>query len=265
VAENPVIGKSIARVSPESSIDLPRDQSQYCIRPNPFFSFIDGAQPMHKASRRLMKLTVFAIFMVVLPVTAAGQQDRQPALTDETGAAIRQLLEQQVAAWNRGDLEQFMATYWNSPQLTFSSGGITTRGWQAALDRYRKKYSSRQAMGRLRFEQIEMQRLADTAVLVLGRWQLTRQEESLQGNFSLILLRFDAGWRIVHDHTSLMESPADDGEEPADRLSASLLKDRNTVLRLVGLPSGRSACQTIFGRELPKPGASWPGTHGDAD
>jgi beta-aspartyl-peptidase (threonine type) len=36
--------------------------------------------------------------------------------------AIHKVIEDQQAAWNRRDLEGFMAGYWNSPELTFFSG-----------------------------------------------------------------------------------------------------------------------------------------------
>lgn len=55
-------------------------------------------------------------------------------------AAILQVLQSQVDAWNRHDLEGFMAGYWNSPSLTFFSGATETHGWQETLARYRKNY-----------------------------------------------------------------------------------------------------------------------------
>jgi hypothetical protein len=36
---------------------------------------------------------------------------------DET--AVRQLLNDQTQAWNRGDIDSFMKTYWESDSLTF--------------------------------------------------------------------------------------------------------------------------------------------------
>src|SRR5579872_4088712 len=65
--------------------------------------------------------------------------------------AIRQVLDAQVTAWNRGDLEAFMAGYWASPELSFFSAGNHTQGWEATLERYRKRYQSEgQEMGRLK-------------------------------------------------------------------------------------------------------------------
>ena len=94
-----------------------------------------------------------------------------------------------------------MEPYWRSPDLTFSSGGKVTRGWQATLDSYRKRYPTREAMGHLTFGDLEITELGRGAALVLGRWQLDRNEP-VGGAFSLVLRRKGSRWVIVHDHTS---------------------------------------------------------------
>src|SRR4051794_27204303 len=48
----------------------------------------------------------------------------------EESAAVRAVLDSQVEAWNRGDLDGFMAGYWKDDRLTFFSGDTITRGWQ---------------------------------------------------------------------------------------------------------------------------------------
>lgn len=56
-------------------------------------------------------------------------------------SAVEQVLQTQQEAWNRHDLDAFMAGYWNSPDLTFFSDAKETSGWQATLDRYRTTYA----------------------------------------------------------------------------------------------------------------------------
>ena len=115
---------------------------------------------------------------------------------------IPRLLERQAQAWNAGDIDAFMVPYWHSPDLTFSSGGHVTRGWQATLERYHHRYPTREAMGRLTFNDLEITEVGPGVALVLGRWRLERTEP-IGGAFSLVL-RKDAGkWVIVHDHTSV--------------------------------------------------------------
>ena len=69
-----------------------------------------------------------------------GLAVHRPAGKPQSEAAakqsVRAVLDKQVAAWNKGDLKEFMAGYWNSPDLSFFSGANKTKGWQATLERY---------------------------------------------------------------------------------------------------------------------------------
>lgn len=119
---------------------------------------------------------------------------------------LHNTVNRQAEAWNRGDLDAFMEAYWKSPNLTFSSGGETTRGWEETLARYRKRYPDRETMGKLTFSELETQMLGSNAALTLGRWSLDRKEPA-QGNFSLVWRKLDGAWRIVHDHSSSSKTP----------------------------------------------------------
>ena len=121
---------------------------------------------------------------------------------EKTKAAIRKVMDEQAAAWNRGDIEGFMQGYWNSPQMTFVSGDNVSRGWQAALDRYKKNYDTKEKMGVLTFSDLEINVLSKDAAVVLGNWALQREKDNPKGKFTLIFRKFKDGWRVVHDHTS---------------------------------------------------------------
>lgn len=118
-----------------------------------------------------------------------------------TAHEITAILGRQAEAWNTGDIEAFMQPYDRSPDLTFSSAGRVTRGWQATLDNYRKRYPTRDAMGHLTFGDLEVTELNRNAALVLGRWNLQRQAP-VGGTFTLVLQKKAGGWKIIHDHTS---------------------------------------------------------------
>ena len=130
-----------------------------------------------------------------------------PAASADDTAEVRAVLDAQVAAWNRGDLEAFMTGYWRSPELVFVSGAAVTKGWEATLERYRKRYRSEgREMGRLRFEAIEIERLGADAAFARGEYRLHMSDgQQPHGRFTLILRRLDGAWRIVHDHTSSAE------------------------------------------------------------
>ena len=129
-----------------------------------------------------------------------AQRDR------ETIEEIESLLRAQDECWNSGDIEGFMSTYWQSEDLTFSSGGQTTRGWQQTLERYKARYHPPENMGQLRFDGLETTLLNDDSALVLGNWHLVMPDgEQLDGNFSLVLKNTENGWKIIHDHSSTLE------------------------------------------------------------
>jgi len=144
--------------------------------------------------------------IVLLLITAGEVLAEAPAQDAATRTAIEAVLRMQEDAWNGGDVDAFMAHYWKSDDLTFSSGGKTTRGWQATLDHYRERYPTRDKMGRLTLSNLEITSLGDTAAMVLGQWKLDRDSEPVGGNFTLVFRKLDGRWVIVHDHTSrLME------------------------------------------------------------
>lgn len=136
---------------------------------------------------------------------SAGNSESSPAQDETIRAAVESVLRAQEEAWNRGDLDAFMAHYWKSDDLTFSSGGKTTRGWNATMKRYLERYPTREKMGRVSFGELEIMPLGDSAALVLGQWKLDRESEPVAGNFSLILRKLDGHWVIAHDHTSRLE------------------------------------------------------------
>jgi beta-aspartyl-peptidase (threonine type) len=144
-----------------------------------------------------------AVVALVVVLASPGAARGSPA---EVAAAARAVLDAQVEAWNRGDLEGFMAGYWRSPDLVFCSGATVTKGWDETLARYRERYQSEGEMGRLRFDSVEVIPLGEDAALARGAWRLqTSDGKEPHGLFTLLLRRQDGAWRIVHDHTSAGE------------------------------------------------------------
>ena len=117
--------------------------------------------------------------------------------------AVKAVLEEQVAAWNAGDLDRFLTTYWDSDELTFFSGGTVSKGHKAVAERYRKNYrADGKEMGKLSFSDMEVQPLGPDAALARARWKLVTSKEKVGGLFTLVLRKLKGGWKIVHDHTS---------------------------------------------------------------
>ncbi len=120
-------------------------------------------------------------------------------------AAIRQVLAAQQDAWNRADVVAFMTGYKNSPDIAFAGKAGVTRGYQAVLDNYRKRYPGKAAMGTLRFTILEVTPLGASHAKVIGKFELQRDAAGggdASGYFTLIFEKTTGGWKIIHDHTS---------------------------------------------------------------
>src|SRR5690348_407638 len=85
--------------------------------------------------------TILFFSLLFFSLGASAQQGEEKA--------IRQILEQQTEAWNNGDIEGFMQTYWKSDSLLFIGKNGVRRGWKETLENYKKGYPDKAAMGRL--------------------------------------------------------------------------------------------------------------------
>jgi ketosteroid isomerase-like protein len=154
-----------------------------------------------KGSCLILVLAVVMQLFLIAPVSLA-QYDWSVSGND--GKAIERVLRKQQEAWNRHDLEGFMAGYWNSSQLTFFSGGKENDGWQATMERYLATYASPgHEMGQLDFSNLRIEVLGQQGAFVRGTWKLILNNgKTPHGLFTLIFRKFPDGWKIVHDHTS---------------------------------------------------------------
>ncbi|MGV3539279.1 MAG: YybH family protein, partial [Rufibacter sp.] len=115
---------------------------------------------------------------------------------------IASIMDAQSQAWNRGDLEAFMEPYWHSDSLVFVGKRGPTYGWEKTLHNYRQGYPSKEAMGQLRFTLLQTTPISREALLVVGKWHLTRSIGDVGGHFSLVFRKIAGKWKIVADHSS---------------------------------------------------------------
>jgi ketosteroid isomerase-like protein len=155
-----------------------------------------------------MKRLFLLLASVLLFVgTLARAQAPAPA-ADET--AIRAAMTAQAEAWNRADIPTFMQTYENSPDTTFI-GAHLNKGYAPILERYTKAYSTKEQMGTLTFNNIEVRLLPGSCgaveyAVTTGNFHLERtahgDAKRDDGIFSLLWRKSPQGWKIILDHTS---------------------------------------------------------------
>lgn len=146
-----------------------------------------------------------------------GLWDRLVAVRRDRDArtGVEALLKTSSEAWNRGDLDTFTSFY--AEDATFLSTTGLTQGRQQVLERYRRRYADRKAMGTLSLEAIEMRPVQGIevtplddarpsrihAVSVAARWKLAWPDQpgkkTAEGLTLLVLRRHGDSWEIVQD------------------------------------------------------------------
>ena len=146
-----------------------------------------------------MKLRIIAALIIVAPVACHSRDPRPPlvagAVSNHEAAAIAaqlaDLLDEQADAWNCGDLQGFMSFYWRSDELTFISGEGVIRGWQATLERYKKRYPTPLEMGWLDFRDLQSNAHSADQALVTGRWRVQAHRGGKTGRFTLTFRKIE--------------------------------------------------------------------------
>ena len=115
---------------------------------------------------------------------------------------IRSILATQTAAWNRGDIDQFMNGYWENDSLMFIGKSGVTYGWTNTLNNYKKGYPDTAAMGQLIVNLIQVKKLSKKYYHVTGKWFLKRSIGDVGGHYTLLFQKINDRWVIISDHSS---------------------------------------------------------------
>ena len=137
---------------------------------------------------------VILIASVFVSVTAHAQTSsdvRESALAVfETGAD----------AWNRGDLDGYLATY--AEDARWVSGATVIRGRPQIAAAFRSRFDSADKMGRLEAENLEVEVIGESDAVVFGEWVHMLGERVRRGVFTVHVRRFGDEWLTVSDHAS---------------------------------------------------------------
>ena len=140
----------------------------------------------------------FVIFFLILSTTTISSQN----IKEKDSLQILNVLETQRQAWNNFDIDEFMQGYLKSDKLVFSGSNGPIYGWNFVKDRYLSNYSSNELMGYLDFEINDLFLITKKVALLLGKFNIKRDNENLSGYFTLVFKKIKGNWYIVSDHTS---------------------------------------------------------------
>jgi ketosteroid isomerase-like protein len=148
----------------------------------------------------IKRSAIFGIVFVFISLVAVD-----PAIADKSDGKIKKeivsVMDKQAKCWNDGNVDCYMEGYWKSDKLMFIGKSGLVYGWQKTLEKYKKNYPDKTAMGRLKLKLEHFEQLADT-VFVIGTWELKRSKENLSGYYTLLWKNVDGKWLIVADHSS---------------------------------------------------------------
>jgi len=143
-----------------------------------------------------------SLALALLIAACAAPPAHDPAAEE---AAIRQVIANMEAAWNRGDFRGYMAGFEN-PGVVFVSRGQFQRDWQGTLDHYVRDYGgSPERRGRLRFFDVRIEMLAPDAAQLISRYRLEGGERPQDGINTRLMRKVDGRWVIALNHVSSRE------------------------------------------------------------
>ena len=118
--------------------------------------------------------------------------------------AILAMMNKSSDDWNKGDMDAFATAYKNSPDILFIGRKIS-RGYDQMVATYKKRYATREAMGKLTFSQLEVQPLDAQFATVTGHFRLERTTAgggNADGYYLLVVEKTATGWKIVRDDST---------------------------------------------------------------
>jgi beta-aspartyl-peptidase (threonine type) len=159
-----------------------------------------------KKIARISTSSAFALLLVLATACASGGA-RNGAATDAVSPQLQQhltqLMDESAVAWNRGDLDAFLATYKDDARTAFMAPQITY-GLADIRARYERTYfKDGQPKAQLAFGDLRFRPLGANHVLMTGRWYLTDPDgKKAEGYYTLIWENTPDGWKMIHDHSS---------------------------------------------------------------
>ncbi len=152
---------------------------------------------------RAMRRRIAGLVLVILLPAALSGCRFEMGEEEDLERSIEAMLHRSADAWNRGDLDDFVAAYADgaSTSLMTTDGPVLGRATIRGL--FVPQFEPGAMRDSLRLEDLNVRPLPPLIGIVTGRYVLERDGTVTDsGWFSVVVRRAGDGWRIVHDHTS---------------------------------------------------------------
>jgi len=173
---------------------------------------------LHYSTRFLKRFEIFIGLLALLafvfcPTVVAQEQNGwefdslrgNPNLSKPDAQQVYEILLKMLDRWNAHDIAGHLEVYWKSPEFLVVVDSEQFNGWQQLHDSYFNGYPDRNAMGFIQPKRIQVKLLKPDCALALTWWSVSfpSSKQSVVGNSTVNLQKFDDAWKIAASHTSI--------------------------------------------------------------
>ena len=147
----------------------------------------------------------FALLALSFPALAALSQagDQLYTATPEQ-LAVTKVVVAQENAWNRGDLDGYLAHFKESPETEVMLAG-PVRGMANVRSAFHLNFPNKDAMGTLEDSEVKVRELGEGFALATGKYRILRTRKgggNIEGTFIEVYEKTPGGWRVIfHEAT----------------------------------------------------------------
>lgn len=156
-----------------------------------------------RAFAPLLALGAFIVASAGCTIEPVGNGGDEGVEEPDLRTQVAEILDEQAAAWNAGDLDGFMASYALSPETTYIGATGLITGFDGIRARYAPSFEPGAERDSLHFTDLVARELDQRFGIATARYVLTRDGETTStGPFTLVMMRVEGDWEIVHDQSA---------------------------------------------------------------
>jgi len=163
----------------------------------------------------MKQILLYSLMIAVLGlIIGCAPQAENP---EQLLADAKALDQEFVEAYNNGDVDAIMDTYWNSPELiSYPADMMEVRGWEANKEAFKKAFAN-QPSAELELLEPNNTVIGD-AVIGTGKWRFTMTLPGdvsmvVEGRYTDVKTRVNGKLVYIVDHASVPLPPPPDSPE----------------------------------------------------
>ncbi len=145
---------------------------------------------------------LLALSFCTLPLI--GQAGDQLYTATQEQLAVTKVIIAQENAWNRADLDGYLAHFKDAPDTQVLLAG-PVRGIANVRAMFHLNFPNKESMGTMENSEVEVRELGENFALATGKYKLMRSKKgggNTEGVFTEIFEKTPRGWRVIFNETT---------------------------------------------------------------